>query len=60
MSEDRLAAAEEWVMRLRMDQEQLDRAVQVQGRMIAELQQRVARLEQQLERLGADEGDEKQ
>lgn len=48
--EDRLAAAEEWIMRLQMEQEQLDRVVQAQARAHAELEQRVQRLEQRLDR----------
>ncbi len=55
--DERVAAAEEWIMQLRMEQDQLDRVVQAQSRAIAGLQQRIERLERRLERL-APEGDE--
>ena len=55
--DERVAAAEEWIMQLRMEQEQLDRVVQAQSRAIAALQQRIERLERRLEQL-APEDDE--
>lgn len=52
--DERLATAEEWLMRLQRDHEQLDRVLQAQGRALADLREHLVRLERRLERLEPD------
>ncbi|MDX1609423.1 MAG: hypothetical protein R3225_04810 [Halofilum sp. (in: g-proteobacteria)] len=54
--EDRLAAAEEWIMRLQMEQEQLDRVLQALARAQAELERRLQRLERRLDQQAPENG----
>ena len=49
--EERIAAAEEHVMRLQHDQEQLDRVIRAQADTIDRLLRRLDQLEQRLARL---------
>lgn len=54
--EDRLASAEEQIMRLQMDQEQLDRVIQAQAHTVDQLLQRIEQLEQRLDRVAPEDG----